>query len=235
MKKIQSSNHRGASALPYTVQQTLGRQLRSLLEPTPGTMPSRLKELIERIYEVLADLGPNEEFRNQLLQAIPSLRYFAMSLTRHSENADDLVQETVVKAWGAFDRFEAGTNLNAWLFTIMRNQFHTNYRKRRREVEDGEGKFAARLTVPPEQDGKVALHELQNALERLPSDQREALVLVGVERVSYEEAAAICGVAVGTIKSRVNRARSKLAELLDIRFGDFGPDLTMRATLDSQA
>lgn len=117
----------------------------------------------------------------------------------------------------------------------MRNQFHTNYRKGRREVEDGEGKFAARLTVPPEQDGKVALHELQNALERLPSDQREALVLVGVERVSYEEAAAICGVAVGTIKSRVNRARSKLAELLDIRFGDFGPDLTMRATLDSQA
>ena len=167
-----------------------------------------------------------------MLAAVPGLRAFALSLTRNPDDADDLVQETVVKAWAAFDRFEPGTNLNAWLFTILRNQFHTNYRKRRREVEDSDGKFAARLKAPPEQDGVVALHELHAALQRLPADQREALVLIGVERVSYEEAAAICGVAVGTIKSRVNRARFKLAELIGIAsVEDLGPDRTLRATL----
>jgi RNA polymerase sigma-70 factor, ECF subfamily len=224
-----------APSLSPAIQEHVGKQLRALLNPMPGAaLPDELQALVKRLEAALIGTGPSDELRDQMLAAVPSLRAFALSLTRNFDDADDLVQEAVVKAWAAFDRFEPGTNLNAWLFTILRNQFHTNYRKRRREVEDGDGTFAARLKAPPEQDGVVALHELQAALQRLPAEQREALVLIGVERVSYEEAASICGVAVGTVKSRVNRARSKLAELIGIAsVEDLGPDRTMRAMLAS--
>ena len=229
------STRKGGPSLSPAIQELVGKQLRAFLNPLPGAaLPDELQALVERLEARLLGTGPSNELRDQMLAAVPSLRAFALSLARNFDDADDLVQETVVKAWAAFDRFEPGTNLNAWLFTILRNQFHTNYRKRRREVEDSDGKFAAQLKAPPEQDGVVALHELHAALQRLPADQREALVLIGVERVSYEEAAAICGVAVGTIKSRVNRARFKLAELIGIAsVEDFGPDRTMRATMAS--
>jgi RNA polymerase sigma-70 factor (ECF subfamily) len=118
------------------------------------------------------------------------------------------------------------------LFTILRNHFRSEYRKRRREVEDGEGRYAETLKSQPEQLGHVEFREFRQALAHLPADQREALVLVGASGFSYEEAANICGCAVGTIKSRVNRARTRLAELLDINSAEeIGPDETTRAVL----
>ena len=172
------------------------------------------------------------EIRDALLAAVPSLRAFAISLIGDAHRADDLVQDTIMRAWANLDRFERGTNLNAWLFTILRNLFHSEYRKRRREVEDPEGSYAGRLRTMPEQGAHLDFEDMRKALGKLPLDQREALLLVGAEGLSYEDAAAICGVAVGTIKSRVNRARSKLAALLYVDGAeDFGPDETIRAVI----
>jgi RNA polymerase sigma-70 factor (ECF subfamily) len=125
-----------------------------------------------------------------------------------------------------------GHNRGIWLFTILRNLFRSEYRKRRREVEDAEGRYADTLKSNPEQTGRVEFQEFRTALEKLPPDQREALILVGASGFSYEDAAAICGCAVGTIKSRVNRARTRLADLLSIdSVDDFGPDRATRAVL----
>ena len=147
---------------------------------------------------------------------------------------DDLVQETLLRALAHIESFQPGTNMSAWLFTILRNHFYTEYRKLRREVEDGDGSYAERLKSHPEQNGRVEFEELRVALANLPDDQREALILVGASGFSYEEAAEICGCAVGTIKSRVNRARTRLAEIMLIEsVGDFGPDQTTRAVLAS--
>jgi RNA polymerase sigma-70 factor (ECF subfamily) len=152
--------------------------------------------------------------RDQLIAALPSLRAFAISLCGNPDRADDLVQDTMVKAWTNLHRFERGTNLNAWLFTILRNGFFSDHRKRAREVEDVDGAYSSRLTSIPSQNGHLDFEDFRNALMKLPSDQREALLLVGAQGFSYEEAAAICDCAVGTIKSRVNRARSRLSQLL---------------------
>jgi RNA polymerase sigma-70 factor (ECF subfamily) len=122
--------------------------------------------------------------------------------------------------------------MSAWLFTILRNLFRSEYRKRRREVEDADGSYAETLKSQPEQTGHVEFQEFRVALAKLPDDQREALILVGASGFSYEEAAEICGCAVGTIKSRVNRARTRLANLLSIdNPADFGVDQTTRAAL----
>lgn len=162
--------------------------------------------------------------REDLLRQIPNLRAFAVSLCGNSERADDLVQETLVKAWSSLDTFQSGSNMRAWLFTILRNAYYSDFRKRRREVEDADGKIAATVATHPEQDGHVDFADLRRALDTLASDQREALILVGASGFSYDEAAEICGVAPGTIKSRVNRARTRLAELLSVRSADeFGP------------
>jgi RNA polymerase sigma-70 factor (ECF subfamily) len=156
------------------------------------------------------------EFTAGLMKALPSLRAFAISLSGRAERADDLVQDTLMRAWANADSFQPGTNLNAWLFTILRNLFHSEYRKRRREVQDEDGAYASRLSVQASQDSHLDVQDFRLALESLPPDQREALLLVGASGFSYEEAAEICECAVGTIKSRVNRARTKLAELLSI-------------------
>ena len=150
----------------------------------------------------------------QLLAAIPSLRAFAISLCGSPDRADDLVQDTLVKAWSHIDRFERGTNLNAWLFTILRNNFFSDHRKRVREVEDADGSYAATLTTAPDQLSHLDFDDLRQALLKLPTDQREALLLVGAQGFSYEDAAGICGCAVGTIKSRVARGRVALEALL---------------------
>jgi len=163
--------------------------------------------------------------RDELLAAIPPLRAFAVSLTADSDRADDLVQETLVKAWSNLGSFTPGTNMRAWLFTILRNTFYSNHRKRRREVQDVEGEHAARLATHPAQNGHMDLADFRTALGKLPPDQREALILIGASGFSYEEAAEICGCAVGTVKSRVNRARNRLAELMSITSAEaFGPD-----------
>jgi len=159
-------------------------------------------------------------------------RAFAISLTGHTDRADDLVQDTLVRAVANIHRFEAGTNLNAWLFTILRNLFHSEYRKKRREVEDADGSYAARLSAPPEQGARLDFEDFRKALARIPVDQREALLLVGAEGLSYDEAAEVCGVAVGTIKSRVNRARARLAQILSVEHGEeFDSDPTIKAAL----
>jgi RNA polymerase sigma-70 factor, ECF subfamily len=153
-------------------------------------------------------------FRTQLLAFLPNLRAFAMSLVGKRDRADDLTQETILKAWSNMDRFEEGTNLQAWLFTIMRNTFISQCRRDVREVPDPDGLKAQAQTCPPEQEGYVDLQDLHRALTQVPPEQREALILVAGAGFSYEEAAAIVGCPVGTVKSRVNRGRLKLAELL---------------------
>lgn len=160
-----------------------------------------------------------------LISAVPNLRAFAISLCGDVDRADDLVQETLVKAWNSLASFEQGTNLKAWLFTILRNTYFSECRKLRREVKDPDGELAAKLSVRPEQHGHMDLFDFNVALAKLSDDQREALVLVGAEGFSYEEVASICGCAVGTVKSRVNRARVRLADLLRIEgAADFGPE-----------
>jgi RNA polymerase sigma-70 factor (ECF subfamily) len=170
-----------------------------------------------------------------LLAVIPNLRAFAVSLCGNIDHADDLVQETLVKAWINIDSFVAGTNLRAWLFTILRNIYYSEYRKRRREVADPDGAFAANLATSPAQSGHMDMLDFHAALQQLPGDQREALILIGASGLSYEEAAGICGCAIGTMKSRVNRARNRLAEMLAITSGEeFGHDGTWPATIGSR-
>jgi len=170
--------------------------------------------------------------REAMLAAVPSLRAFAISLSGNVDRADDLVQETLLRAMANINSFQPGTNMSAWLFTILRNLFRSEYRKRRREVEDTDGSYAETLKSQPEQTSHVEFQEFRAALSKLPEDQREALILVGASGFSYEEAAEICGCAVGTIKSRVNRARTRLAQLLSIEnLNDFGPDHATRAVL----
>jgi RNA polymerase sigma-70 factor (ECF subfamily) len=177
---------------------------------------------------------PNKSVRAAMLAAVPSLRAFAISLCGNVDRADDLVQEALLRAWGNLDSFEPGTNMSAWLFTILRNVFCSEYRKRRREVEDADGSYAKSLTSLPGQTSHLEMDEFRKALDVLPSEQRESLILVGASGFSYEEAAQICGCAVGTIKSRVNRARRRLAELLSIESADdFGPDRETRAVVGS--
>lgn len=163
--------------------------------------------------------------RDRLAGAIPKLRAFAISLARDVTMADDLVQDTILKAWSNIEKFDPATNLDAWLFTILRNTYFSLHRKRGREVQDSSGIYAERLAVAPQQDGVLDLADFRVALGKLPSEQREVLIMVGASGLSYEEVADICGVAVGTVKSRVNRARNRLAKILGIRdAGDLGPD-----------
>jgi len=151
-----------------------------------------------------------------LRDALPRLRAFAVSLTGHSAGADDLVQDTLVRAWANLASFEPGTNLLAWLYTILRNQFYSEMRRRRREVPDRDGDYAARLSISPGQESHLDFQDFRTALAKLPPDQREAMMLVGAEGMSYEQVAEICGCAVGTVKSRVARARARLAVLLSV-------------------
>ncbi len=160
--------------------------------------------------------SPHPDPRDELVEHLGALRAFAMSLTRNSAAADDLVQDTIEKAWKNMDKFQPGTNLRAWLFTIQRNAFYSIRRKAKREVADVDGVMAASLSEKPAHDGRLAMNDFRRAFDQLPAEQREALTLVGAEGFAYEEAAEMCGVAVGTIKSRANRGRRKLAELLGL-------------------
>lgn len=167
--------------------------------------------------------------RDQLVEHLGPMRAFAMSLTRNSALADDMVQDALVKAWTKIDTFEEGTNLRAWLFTIVRNTYYSHHRKARREVGDPDGTFSANLAQKPDHDGRLQMRDFNTAFEQLSDEQREALVLVGAEGFSYEEAAETCGVAVGTVKSPVNRARARLAEIMGLE-DDGNLDVTDRVT-----
>ena len=164
-------------------------------------------------------------FKRELLATLPSLRAFAVSLSGKHDKADDLVQDTVMKAWAKQESFELGTNIKAWLFTILRNEFYSQMRKRGREVQDSDGLFTERMAVHPPQYGSMDLADFKKALDRLPDDQREAIVLIGASGFSYEEAAEICNCAIGTMKSRVSRARTCLQQDLQVTGeSDYGPD-----------
>lgn len=168
---------------------------------------------MEREYPRIVE--PSPAFRAHLLLEIPRLRAVAISFCRSRHLADDLVQDTLLKAWSHADSFVADANFRGWLYTILRNTHRSIARRRGREVQDTDGIHANGLAVGPEQHAALDLADLMFAMSRLPSDQREALLLVGAAGSTYAEAAESTGVAVGTIKSRVNRGRLQLAAFLD--------------------
>ncbi len=157
----------------------------------------------------------DDEFKDELARVIPHLRAFGRSLSGNRDLADDLVQETLMKAWAARKRFQAGTNMRAWTFIILRNLFLSQMRRARFRGEWDEQTANKLLAAPASQDRHIELADMQRALLHLPQPQREALILVGAGGFAYEEAAEICGCAVGTIKSRVARGRAALEQLLD--------------------
>lgn len=167
--------------------------------------------------------------RDELVTHLGPMRAFAMSLTRNAALADDMVQDALVKAWTKIDTYQDGTNMRAWLFTILRNTYYSHHRKARREVADIDGEMSDQLASKPDHDGRLQLRDFEAAFTLLSDDQREALTLVGAAGFSYEEAAETCGVAVGTIKSRVNRGRIRLAELMNIDDDD-AIEMTDRVT-----
>jgi RNA polymerase sigma-70 factor (ECF subfamily) len=158
-----------------------------------------------------------KDFRDGLIREMKDLRAFAVSLSGSFHQADDLLQETLLKAWSNSASFIPGTNMRAWLVTILRNTYYSQYRKRGREVSDPDGVYSANLATPPNQESAVDMSDFLVALSKLAPEHRDVLLMVGASGLSYEETAEICGVAVGTIKSRLNRARARLADLLGIR------------------
>lgn len=156
----------------------------------------------------------DDDFRLELAQVIPHLRAFGRSLSGSRDLADDLVQETMLKAWNARARFQAGTNIRAWTFIILRNVFLSQMRRNRFRGEWDDLAAERVLAAPASQDKHVELADLHRAMQMLPPAQREALILIGAGGFAYEEAAEICGVAVGTIKSRVARGRTALEQII---------------------
>jgi len=208
-----------SAALPQAVREHLGRQLQGAYAALFTTQPpQRLLDLIEQLDIVRAseDRGSSVDFRQGLIEMLPGLRAFAMSLVSNETRADDLVQETLLKAWAKQEQFVPGSNLKAWLCTILRNQLYTEIRKRKREVEDADGAMAARMIAPAAQEHGSELRTIWQHLGRLPALQREALLLVGAQGLTYEAAAEVMGCEVGTVKSRVSRARALLTERLGI-------------------
>jgi RNA polymerase sigma-70 factor (ECF subfamily) len=174
----------------------------------------------------MSDMDPKDE----LVTHLPALRAFALSLTRNRATADDMMQDAVLKAWSNMDKFQRGTNMRAWLFTILRNNYYSSRRKLNREVADVDSVFSDKLSVKPDHDGRLQMMDFKNAFEQLADEHREALILVGASGFSYDDAAEMCGVATGTMKSRVNRARAKLTDLLQLQ-DDEALELTDSATM----
>lgn len=153
-------------------------------------------------------------FRDGLVEMIPVLRAFARSLCGQRDLADDLAQETLAKAWQAREKFQLGTNLKAWLFVILRNEFYSNHRRAKTASDYNAAQSHNSEGAEAEQHARLDLSDLMRAFSQLPSEQKEALILTASE-FSYDEAAQICGCAVGTIKSRVSRARKQLQILVE--------------------
>jgi RNA polymerase sigma-70 factor (ECF subfamily) len=169
------------------------------------------------------------EFKRELTEVVPHLRAFARGLCGRPDMADDLVQETMLKAWAAQERFQLGTSIKAWTFVILRNVYLTDMRRNRFRGEYDEGVAERILTAPAGQEEPIHLSDMHRALLTLPPERREALLLVGAGGFSYEEAAGICGCAIGTIKSRVGRARAALTAMLE------SGDIPQRSVDDDRA
>ena len=178
---------------------------------------------VEKAAPIKRTPAEKQAFKQELTDVLPHLRAFARGLCGRPDMADDLVQEAMMKAWAAQDRFQPGTSMRAWTFVILRNAYLTDMRRNRFRGEYDEGVAERILTAPADQEEPIHLSDMHRALLTLPAERREALLLVGAGGFSYEEAAEICGCAVGTIKSRVGRARSALTSMLET--GDI-PDRT---------
>jgi RNA polymerase sigma-70 factor, ECF subfamily len=159
----------------------------------------------------VADTAVDDTFKADLIGLIPYMRAFAHTLCGNATEAEDLAQDTLAKAWASRARYAQGTNLKAWTFTILRNQFYSDKRRSWRSTPLDQETAERTLVALGDTDRNLELDELRRALNMLPEEQREALILIGAGGLSYEDASAICGVAVGTIKSRVSRARDRLA------------------------
>ena len=157
----------------------------------------------------------DEAFRRELLTVLPHLRAFARGLSGRPDFADDLVQEAAIKAWTARDRYTAGTNMRAWTFAILRNHYLSELRKSKRQTDLDEGAVERMLVMEADQEGPLHLGDMETALQKLAPERREAVLLVGASGFSYEEAAEIAGCPIGTMKSRVARARADLARMLN--------------------
>jgi len=190
--------------LDDAVREHLGQQLRGVYSDLLASdLPKdlgRLIGLLDSAIQIRLE-PPNPGFVEDLLKATRHLRAFALSLTHDVDRAEDLVQSTLLRAYDKRNRFEPDTCLQAWLFTILKNDFHTEYRKRRREVADSEGAYAASLIALPEQTSGLEMQDLSEALAKLPERQREALLLAGAEGMSYEDIAARQHVSVGTTRA----------------------------------
>jgi RNA polymerase sigma-70 factor (ECF subfamily) len=188
---------------------------------SPGpTVEATARSATKRPRHCAPDAATLERLSAEMLENVGALRAFAISLTRDGARADDLVQEALTKAWANLGSFTPGTNMRAWLFTILRNTFYSERRKARREVSDTDGELAGDLAEKPAHDGRLTMRDFRRAFAQLPDEQREVLILVGALQHSYEDAAAMCGVRIGTIKSRLNRGRARLAALMDIETSD---------------
>jgi RNA polymerase sigma-70 factor (ECF subfamily) len=222
----------GARLLNRAVLVHLGGVLRdTFAHETETELPKALQVLLDRWPRAgIRTAAERARFEQEILAAMPALKRFAMRLSGHADRAEDLVQEAVCRGLTNADRFEPGTNIQAWLFTILRNFFMSTYRRRRNEVDDPHGMHVGGLAMAPEQPVHVDLKDFAVAFRTLPHDQREALTLIGVQGYSYQEAAEMMGVATGTIKSRVSRGRVRLVEILKLS-GD-EPDHVMRAAVE---
>jgi RNA polymerase sigma-70 factor, ECF subfamily len=209
-------------AKDFAAERPVGLKATYKLAPGVSAMSANVTMTTGSGMEILAGAACSSlaDAKEELLGSVPQLRTYAVSLCGSPEQADDMVQETFVRALVNIGSFEPGTNMTAWLSTILRNLFYSDYRKRRREVEDDEGYHAGLLQSPPTQEAHADLVQLGYALDLLAPDHREALILVGASGLSYDDAAARCGCAVGTMKSRVSRARGRLAGLLGNKRAD---------------
>ncbi|POR41088.1 RNA polymerase subunit sigma-70 [Methylobacterium sp. V23] len=203
--------------LSLEVREHLGTQLRALygsLDAFGASGP--LHALMERLDAALAAYGETltAEVRAGMAEQMPGLMRFALSLTKDRSRAEDLVQETLMRAWRSRHTYEAGTNVAGWLTMILRNTFYSHHRKRSHEVEDPDEAYAAALSIAPPQEDRLHLQDMHVAMGQLPPEQRETLVLIVLNNLSYEEAALAMGCKVGTVKSRMSRARERLSEIL---------------------
>src|SRR5207237_5189918 len=176
----------------------------------------------ERQARAAPSAAEDDAFKTELVALIPHLRAFARTLTGDPTTADDLAQDAMMKAWDARASFQMGTNMKAWTFMILRNQFYSEKRRSWRQSQLDQEAAERTLVAVDDPEAPVALDELRQGLAMLPPEQREALILVGAGGFAYEEAAEICGCAVGTVKSRVSRARRALLDIL--RRGDYVRD-----------
>ncbi|WP_264048483.1 sigma-70 family RNA polymerase sigma factor [Methylobacterium flocculans] len=205
--------------LPLAVRMHLGLQLQALYGPPPELDEAEpIQALLRQLDAVLASQGEalSAEIRAGMTAQMPGLLRFALSLTKDRSRAEDLVQETLMRGWRSRHTYQPGTNLGAWLTMILRNTFYTYHRRRTYEVEDPDDRHAGSMTIAPSQEDGLHLQDMQAALAQLSAEHRETLVLIVLNDLSYEEAAVAMGCKVGTVKSRVSRARERLTHILGL-------------------